>query len=631
MQNAFLCIIALGASASGLILAAHLQQQGAHAQHAAAPPGAELHGVPRPKKRPKHPDWVHGAPGAAELASARAAKEQIQASLRGAAAAAAAAAAAPPPPSTPPPPAQQPITVSLAPAAPRPFVVSAAEEARAAELEKRKVWDLSGVEMRERLRLMHRAADPDDNFGASWVNYAADAARGRPPRPRANPARQADGSYAYDVAGRRVTTPYGEPESTIFIVTASYRDPEVASTIARAFARAAHPERVVVGVHAQNAGGHEEPERDPIAGLANAGVTCPDHPVCAAVLEGRVRVSRQLWERAEGPTVARALAERHFRNETYVMGVDSHCHFVRGWDNVMIDMFRRIGNDHALITAYPASYTADKQGGDGLEAYEPPTLVKSIGCIRKTRRVNLHNTISFKHDMGSCAAPADGPSRVAFFAAGFSFARGHRVARVPYDFRTPYIFDGEEISMGVRAWTWGYDLYQPDRNVIAHLYIPAGSPLRPVFWTTDWGARWPCQYRSLLRLQEQLGLHKILTPRESLGMVDLGDWGKYAVGPRRDPLDFFRWAKVPVVNEWGENCAQRVGGRVTGKRGKAYCSTMDLNADFLKPGGMAYVPWKAGTEALFPPLVRTASYPPPPGEYWTPDDEAARMVELPTR
>ena len=114
-------------------------------------------------------------------------------------------------------------------------------------------------------------------------------------------------------------------------------------------------------------------------------------------------------------------------------------------------------------------------------------------------------------------------------------------------------------------------------------------------------------------------------------MVDLGDWGKYAVGPRRDPLDFFRWAKVSVVNEWGENCAQRVGGRVTGKRGKAYCSTMDLNADFLQPGGMAYVPWKAGTEALFPPLVRTASYPPPPGEYWTPDDEAARMVELPTR
>ena len=93
----------------------------------------------------------------------------------------------------------------------------------------------------------------------------------------------------------------------------------------------------------------------------------------------------------------------------------------------------------------------------------------------------------------------------------------------------------------MRAWTWGYDLYQPDRNVIGHLYIPSGSPLRPVFWTTDWGKRWPCQpppartsaesrastppaaragerrfdirYRSLLRVQEQLGIHRELTPR----------------------------------------------------------------------------------------------------------------------
>ena len=38
----------------------------------------------------------------------------------------------------------------------------------------------------------------------------------------------------------------------------------------------------------------------------------------------------------------------------------------------------------------------------------------------------------------------------AFFAAGFSFSRGHRILRVPYDFYTPYVFDGEETSMGVR-------------------------------------------------------------------------------------------------------------------------------------------------------------------------------------
>ena len=87
------------------------------------------------------------------------------------------------------------------------------------------------------------------------------------PLPRKEPPVNQDGTRTYQIAGMKRDLPYGEPASTIFIVTASYRDPEVASTIARAFIRAAHPERIVVGVHAQNAEGTNEPERDPIAGL----------------------------------------------------------------------------------------------------------------------------------------------------------------------------------------------------------------------------------------------------------------------------------------------------------------------------------------------------------------------------
>lgn len=70
----------------------------------------------------------------------------------------------------------------------------------------------------------------------------------------------------------------------------------------------------------------------------------------------QIRVSRAHFAKSEGPTVARAYAERLYRNETYVLGIDSHCHFLRGWDNVAVDMFRRIDNDFALISAYPASY-----------------------------------------------------------------------------------------------------------------------------------------------------------------------------------------------------------------------------------------------------------------------------------
>lgn len=48
-----------------------------------------------------------------------------------------------------------------------------------------------------------------------------------------------------------------------------------------------------------------------------------------------------------------------------------------------------------------------------------------------------------------------------FWAAGFSFSRGHFALRVPYDPYLPMLFQGEEISMGVRAFTHGYDFYSP--------------------------------------------------------------------------------------------------------------------------------------------------------------------------
>ena len=104
----------------------------------------------------------------------------------------------------------------------------------------------------------------------------------------------------------------------------------------------------------------------------------------------------------------------------------------------------------------------------------------SIGCIAKTLRVNVGNTVSFKHQMGTCKTPQRGPTRVAFFAAGFSFARGHRILRVPYDWHAPYIFDGEEMSLGVRAWTWGYDLYPRPRrrNPVSTVAASAEYPRR---------------------------------------------------------------------------------------------------------------------------------------------------------
>ena len=276
-------------------------------------------------------------------------------------------------------------------------------------------------------------------------------------------------------------------------------------------------------------------------------------------------------------------------------------------------MFKRIKNDYAIISTYPDSYPEEHQGGDGSEDYEPGPMPSTVTAICQTRRVNVHTTVSYKHNFNMIQAPKNGPIRVAFFAAGYSFSRGHRILQVPYDFYTPYIFDGEETSMGVRAWTWGYDIYQPDKTVVGHLYIGSGSNIRPVFWDSpDWGLQWPLQYNSLLRLQKELHIFDTLQkpllngPPEGPGglkhekehKIDMTEFKRYEVGTRRNVDDFWKWAKMDIQNNWGEHCNEanydnsiQANGKSV-KTGRSFCYSGNLCSIYSQGEGMPYIPWK---------------------------------------
>ena len=139
------------------------------------------------------------------------------------------------------------------------------------------------------------------------------------------------------------------------------------------------------------------------------------------------------------------------------------------------------------------------------------------------------------------------PIRSAFLAAGFNFAKGHRTKTVPYDPHTPFLFDGEETSFGVRAWTHGYDFYHPDKSIVAHLYISAGSKLRPVFWSHDWATRYKVQYQSVLRINKFLGLHERYDSGVPLENIDLQDEELYTVGKVRTVEQYWKWSKVDAI------------------------------------------------------------------------------------
>lgn len=70
------------------------------------------------------------------------------------------------------------------------------------------------------------------------------------------------------------------------------------------------------------------------------------------------------------------------------------------------------------------------------------------------------------------------PQLQPYWAAGFSFSRGHFPIQVPYDPYLPMIFQGEEISIGVRGFTHGYDFYAPEKSVNFHVYAQGENKVK---------------------------------------------------------------------------------------------------------------------------------------------------------
>lgn len=320
-----------------------------------------------------------------------------------------------------------------------------------------------------------------------------------------------------------------EDRKTIFILFGSYRDPECANTIVSAFEQATYPDRLRFGVFQQ----HNYTDRD----CTDLQVQCPGHVACGR--QWQIKIDRVGPYGGMGPIYGRYRAELFFKNEDYVFQIDSHSRFSPAWDVVVIDMFKRIGNEYAVITSYPKA-VPDSAGADWSPA--APKSSDPIVTICKTKILKSKETKSFKHERGSYGSNKGYPLLTPFYAAGFVFARGHRLLRVPHDPYLPYVFDGEEVLMGSRCWTHGYDFYVPDRDIIYHIYSPAGVK-RPVFWQSkEWNAAASrAQRESEYRINYILGLHKKYTPTVPLSRVDTRDIEQYGIGSKRRISEFWEF------------------------------------------------------------------------------------------
>lgn len=243
--------------------------------------------------------------------------------------------------------------------------------------------------------------------------------------------------------GSHVTTQGGEELETIFITVASYRDWQCSSTVESAFSRATHPERVRVGVVDQ-INENDKPCSIPPGGSCDEN---PDQATCRF----RDQIDYFIVDSglSVGPVFARHLGHRLYRGEYFAMQSDAHIIFTKGWDNEIIEQWQSAKNEMAVLSTYLSGVEGhiNEETGERLSKSRPimcDSDFEGAGEYKHLRHGQQPEGVPYIHDT---------PMLNPYWAAGFSFGRGHFVVNVPYDQHLPWIFQGEEISIGLRGFS----------------------------------------------------------------------------------------------------------------------------------------------------------------------------------
>jgi len=241
---------------------------------------------------------------------------------------------------------------------------------------------------------------------------------------------------------------------TIFVSIASYRDPDCQTTVGDLFAKATFPERIVIGVCLQIVRGED----------ADCLVES-ERPEQLRIIEVPASESR-------GACWARSRVQSLWRGEDYFFQVDSHMRFVVGWDERLISMLAACPGLKPVLSTYPLAFTPpDTFAHDKLVTIRPKGFDQDGVLAQNSSLSTLNITEALQ------LSP--------FISAGMLFTLGRVVEKVPYD---PHLyFTGEEITLGVRLWTHGWDIYRPNQVIAYHNYTK--QPERPRHWAdqTDWG------------------------------------------------------------------------------------------------------------------------------------------------
>ncbi|NBW14287.1 MAG: hypothetical protein EBR82_40450 [Caulobacteraceae bacterium] len=290
--------------------------------------------------------------------------------------------------------------------------------------------------------------------------------------------------------------------NTIFIQIASYRDPQLLPTLKDCISKAKYPENLRFGIAWQHSPDDIWDNLDEFKEDKRFNILDIDYKL------------------SQGVCWARNSVQQLYNNEKYTLQLDSHHRFVENWDEILIDMLvdlQKNGYKKPLITSYIPSFDPEN---------DPQSRIQTPWKMNFDRFIPEGAVFFLPANFDSWDDPTK-PLPARFYSAHFAFSVGEFANEVQHD--PDYYFHGEEISVAVRAYTHGYDLFHPHKVVCWHEYTRKG---RTKQWDDDkiWVQRNEKSHLKNRKLFEMDGEKRDI------------DFGKYGFGNIRSLRDYEKYA-----------------------------------------------------------------------------------------
>ncbi|KAG9401885.1 hypothetical protein AC1031_007592 [Aphanomyces cochlioides] len=238
---------------------------------------------------------------------------------------------------------------------------------------------------------------------------------------------------AFDHMGLRPPLPRLPKEFDFFVAISSYRDGvRCGYAVWTAFARAANPERIFLGIVDQTQ------EDDPKCLDEYCRRAKESWPNDDCKYKDHIKIDALNAKNSKGPAVARSRQAAMMEDQEFCMSIDAHTQFVYDWDKYIVEDFKRTENEMAVLTTYPLSYY--HLGPN----FTLPTVQSRHLCMYGKRELPGDIPILWP----TFITNSERPQLQAFWGGGMSFSKCHAERRAPIDGHLTWVFMGEEY----RAW-----------------------------------------------------------------------------------------------------------------------------------------------------------------------------------